>query len=511
MKISMLGSLILASFGRAASVEASRTPVGNSRLEATASIINENLAITLSRAPNARFILAGDVSPGPRNTNFGPICLGLTNRLRIFNDSIRGAGARLDGAGQFVLMQQIPNQMNFIGFRFYLQGFVRDLAAPMGLAHSNGLTLVVSNHGLNLASPGSLQEARALHTATLLDADRILVAGGGSGSLLAPVGSATAEIYNVHTKDSLATGSMGVARAVHTATLLMDGRVLVTGGVDAVGNVLSSAEIYDPATGVWAPTGSMSTPRWGHTAALLGDGRVMVAGGTTTTSDFASIFNGISNTAEIFDPTGSTFGPAASTMGSKRLAHQATPLQNGDVLLTGGFDGLNILGLPTLAVIGEVFHPTGNNFNRTSGGQSVGNLRTARAVHSATLLPDGRVLLAGGAAGLTVNSTSNAEIYSPSNGSFANTGSLLEAKAAHTAVVLASSEVLVSGGFSGNLSAPTATSSCQLFSGASWTVSGALNTARGAHTATRLPNGTVLVLGGADDVGALFSGEIYSR
>ena len=91
------------------------------------------------------------------------------------------------------------------------------------------------------------------------------------------------------------TGSMSVDRYVHTATLLPDGRVLVSGGATNSGlDVLASAEIYDPALGTWSPTGSMSTPRYGHTATLLPDGRVLVSGGFTI---------GALSSAEIFGPS----------------------------------------------------------------------------------------------------------------------------------------------------------------------------------------------------------------
>jgi hypothetical protein len=513
MTIRRLVSSLVIAFLAGAPALAARDAVGNARLMATTpSILNEILSITLTGAPNARFILAGDFSPGPRNTPFGPVCLGLTNRMRLFNDSIRGSGALLDGSGRFTLTARVPDQPSLLGLRFYLQGFVRDAAAPMSLAKSNGLTLLVSTHGTNLFSPGSLVEARALHTATRLDDHRVLVAGGGSGSLLAPVGSSTSELYDVHTKTSASTGSLSGARAFHTATRLSDGRVLVTGGVDAGGAVLATAEIYDPASGAWSLTASpMSVARAGHTATLLGDGRVLVAGGTSSVADTASTFSNISNTGEIFDPATTSFSPAANVMSRRRLAHAATLLANGDVLLTGGFDGLSFFGTPTITAVAEVFHPAGANFNRTSGAQSVGDLRTARAAHSATRLADDRVLLAGGATGVLVTATSSAEIFSPATGSFANTGSLPEAKAGHAAVLLQSGEVFVAGGLSGSLASPTSLSSCALFTGASFAATGALNTPRGSNTATLLPNGTVLTLGGADDSGALATGEIYAR
>ena len=79
------------------------------------------------------------------------------------------------------------------------------------------------------------------------------------------------------------TGSMSTARMDYTATRLSDGRVLVSGGSNGVGNS-ASAEIYNPALGTWSLTGSMSIPRYYHTGTQLSDGRVLVAGGHTGSS-----------------------------------------------------------------------------------------------------------------------------------------------------------------------------------------------------------------------------------
>src|SRR6202140_4950839 len=84
------------------------------------------------------------------------------------------------------------------------------------------------------------------------------------------------------------TGDMTTPRYNHTATLLIDGRVLITGGTGGQG--ISSAELYDPSTRSFVPTGSMTVGRWGHTATLLRDGKVLIAGGSGSPS------------AELYDP-----------------------------------------------------------------------------------------------------------------------------------------------------------------------------------------------------------------
>ena len=121
--------------------------------------------------------------------------------------------------------------------------------------------------------------------------------------------------------------SLGTAREYHTATLLPNGKILVTGG-KINGNVpSSSAELYDPVAGTWTPTASLTDARFSHTATLLPDGKVLIAGGFGVSS--------ILNSAELYDPaagTWTTTGPLATA----RDAHTATLLPNGKVLVAGG-------------------------------------------------------------------------------------------------------------------------------------------------------------------------------
>jgi N-acetylneuraminic acid mutarotase len=125
---------------------------------------------------------------------------------------------------------------------------------------------------------------------------------------------------------------MNIGRAGHTATVLRDGRVLVTGGFDGT-NVLASAEIYDAAANTWTTAGSMNTARWGHTASLLGDGTVLVVGGVDNTGHSLA-------SAEIYDPAGNTWSYASSAPVFARSWHTATLLNDGSggVLLAGGLD-----------------------------------------------------------------------------------------------------------------------------------------------------------------------------
>ena len=137
--------------------------------------------------------------------------------------------------------------------------------------------------------------------------------------------------------------------------------------------------------------------------------------------------------------------------------------------------------------------------------EDTGNLVTARFFHTATLLPNGKVLVAGG---LHDGSTlASAELYDPASGTWTATGSLATARDHHTATLLPNGKVLVAGGFDGSV----ALASAELYDPASgtWTATGSLATARYGHTATLLPNGKVLVAGGLTDSGSLASAELY--
>jgi N-acetylneuraminic acid mutarotase len=216
--------------------------------------------------------------------------------------------------------------------------------------------------------------SRSQPTATLLLDGKVLVAGGAgfSGGSLA-----TAELYDSGTRTWTATGSMTTPRAGHTATLLPDGKVLVAGGYDA-NDSFASAELYDPRSGTWTATGSMTTGRRYHTATLLPDGMVLVAGGMGAGANLDTLAS-----AELYDPGTGTW-TATGRMITPRVYQKATLLPDGAVLVTGGLGGE---GGPTVA---ELYHPASGTWTATRKMVSPGQ------GDSATLLPDGKVLVTGG-------------------------------------------------------------------------------------------------------------------
>jgi choice-of-anchor C domain-containing protein len=263
------------------------------------------------------------------------------------------------------------------------------------------------------------------HTATLLTDGRVLVAGGVNYITVL----SSAELFHPAAGTWSKTGPMFTGRFDHTATRLADGRVLAAGGAQWAGSniALASAELFNPATGTYSPAGPLATARYGHTATLLADGRVLVAGGySSALSTLAS--------AELFDPAKKIW-IATGSMYISLTRHTATRLADGRVLVTGGSSGGTSAGA-------QFFDPATGIWNAAN------LLATARYGHTATLLADGRVLVVGGAqwVGGKENYLASAELFNPATLTWSAAGSLATARVGHTATLLADGRVLVAGG-----------------------------------------------------------------
>jgi hypothetical protein len=300
--------------------------------------------------------------------------------------------------------------------------------------NGNGLASTELYHPTTgvFTTAGSLSTARRNFAITTLDNGTVLVTGGYDNNFNS---LASAEIYDPASGTFTATGSLGTARADHTATRLSDGTVLIAGGDDGSGNSLSSAELYIPSTGAFIATGSLNAARGFATATALIDGTVLLAGGWGNGTALA--------TAELYHPATHSF-TATGSLNVGRTLGTATLLNGGTVLIAGGEDS----GGGTLSQA-ELYDPVSKTFTLT------GSLNTARGDHAATLLTNGTVLVEGGFAcqpldctQSSVDMTPSAEIYNPVSATFTATGPLTVARQVHTATLLGDGTVLVAGGWS---------------------------------------------------------------
>jgi N-acetylneuraminic acid mutarotase len=362
----------------------------------------------------------------------------------------------------------------------FVAAFVFERAAP---AHANPSWI----------STGSLNIPVSNHTATLLPSGKVLIAGGFSGAFGF---HNTAELYEPATGMWNLTGSLDSYHSDHTATLLPTGKVLVAGGASIWNSPVNRAELYDPAKESWSDTGNLLTARYGHTATLLSNGTVLVAGGANNNDDPPSTVT----SAELYNPTTETWQTTGS-LNTQRYQHTATLLPSGKVLVAGGFNS-SFLTLN----LAEVYDPATETWSGT------GSLNIDRTGHTATLLPNGKVLVAGGYnfTGNRFTALNSAELYDPATGTWSITGSLNVARSDHSASLLSNGKVLVAGGQVFDTWPYASLNGAELYDPATgtWSLTANLNTARGSHTATLLPDGKVLVAGG-DNQGALLSAELY--
>jgi N-acetylneuraminic acid mutarotase len=363
-----------------------------------------------------------------------------------------------------------------------------------------GATLMMGSSLPVLAASGTWTPTGRLHVArdshtATLLPNGTVVVAGGEGE-----GGATAstEVYNPTTKAWTISGPLHVPRAAHDAVLLKSGEVLVAGG--CTGTCLrtetDTAELYHEATGKWSPTGSMRLARFGFGMVLLLNGKVLAVGGCTSQNVNGCIT--LTGAAEIYDPVTGKWTPTGS-LRVGRSALTATLMPNGKVLVAGG---INAAGDPIASA--EVYNPA------TGSWASTGAMHAARDEHTALLLPSGKILVAGGENIFGV-STASAELYSPSTGTWSATGNLHTSRLEYPAVLLKNGNVLVSGGNNVTADTTSVLSSAEIYNPATgkWTPTGSMNATRVGHSSTLLSSGLVLNAAGANAVFELLSAETY--
>jgi N-acetylneuraminic acid mutarotase len=324
-------------------------------------------------------------------------------------------------------------------------------------------------------------------TATLLTNGLVLVTGGEMFPPVTHYTTSAAELYNPATGTWAAAGSMTFGRAFHTSTLLQNGKVLVTGGFGTSGNSYTNSELYDPVAGTWTVSSLVVGLQGGNTATLLPNGKVLVAGGEDGNGHSTS-------TCQLFDPATGQW-TATGSMISPRYGHIAILLPRGVVLVAGG---INSQAGPSLTYLSsaEEYDPSAGTWS------PVNTMTSVRYGASATLLPNGTVLVAGGGTS-AITFLSSTEIYNPPANSWTPAAAMNASRFDQTATLLPSGRVLIAGG--DNNSGAMSEAELYDYAAGSWTQAGTTTNlpAGNLNTTTVLPNGRALVVG--DTSAALYN------
>jgi hypothetical protein len=422
--------------------------------------------------------------------------------LQHINDSfvIPGFFGSLDGTGLAQITVAAPNDPA-------LDPLVLSLQGAAGIAPTSVSNLI----RLTPSPQGAFEPA--------LNAPSIPIAGGGiatapDGEVLFCGGSGpVAQRYNSRIEEwELAGVTFGVG-LFSQSTGLADGRVLFTGGLGADGQPTSAAALYDPVAQTTTPL-TMNSARAGHGASLMGNGKVLVTGGfqTFTLTDILAFLLGVQGSTEIFDPVAQTFTPGPTLL-EPRALHTSTTLSNGQVLIAGGLSIIPIVNIPTISATSYRFNPATNAFGLPA------LMNGGRFLHSAIGLSNGKVLLAGGLTfdltqflqtldptTIVVGTLTDCQVYTPNlfGGSYATVTGMSEGRAGAGLAALPNGGAVIAGGLTLALDIPNSTftftpiASADRFSQGpnAITPTGAMAAPRFLPVAANLPDGTVMVVGG---------------
>ncbi len=332
-----------------------------------------------------------------------------------------------------------------------------------------------------------MKSRRERFTTITLSDGRLMSVGGRAIGLQAQSGNynETAELFDPASTEWSFTGDMNEQRRSPGLLALPDGRVMVVGGLSGQREPLASSEFWDEATGVWTFGPEMNRPHDLMGTAILRDGRFMMIGGTS--KDENGLLISLTAETEAYDPTTETWTELAP-MAEKRANHTATTLPDGRVLVVGGGK-----------TDGPYLKPTEIYDAETDSWTLSAPLTKGRAFHTATVLEDGRVLVVGGKGKIKI-----AEIYDPALDSWSLAGETVDPRSEHAATLLANGTVLITGGtgylVTSEIFDPTTNT---------WLAGETLGTGRYRHNAFRLDDGRTVIMGGTSKDGMLATTEIY--
>ena len=474
--------------------------------------LGRSLQVEVSGGPGTKFLLFFSTRPGPiplawvepsdpRALSLGTELLGLT-RFGFLGTS-----------GKMGFQVPVPREPTLagLGIRTHALSFSGKNRVFGDLSPLRGVHLWPAHTWENL--PVSMPLPRIYSRALSFDGRGVLLAGGGTGAMLALVAGKETFWFDPVERTFTKGPGMNTPRGLHTATLLKDGKALLAGGVNRLNDPQDSLEIYDPKQNRFlALSAKMRHKRSIHTASLLADGRVLLAGGLSDMNGQLQALGSVVKSCDLYDPSTGKI-QAGPDLSVPRAAHFALPLPGGKWMLGGGvsWKWVFIVKVPYISLTTEVFDP------RTGKITPGPAMKVARGFCSTIRLKDGRWLLVGGGTGDVTKlgaPTPTCEIYDPATGKFTLTGSLAQARAMASLFLLPDGRVLAAGGVKGNLLTPLSLTSTEIYDPAkgTWTAGPPLAKGRAGAAECLLPDGTFLLAGGVgtgQSGSAQASGEVF--
>ena len=483
----------------------------NLSLDKTGGGIGGSVSLRVQGVANETYIILFDLQEQTTTIPALGVTLAITDSFAGVSFALPGFYGNTGGTGIANASVAMPNDPG-------LQGLVLSLQAVAGngpFRVSNLVRVTPQLRGTFAAPLNQPSIPIAGGAAAALPNGELLFAGG-SGPL--------AQIFKSRTEEWTTAGATFGVGILSQSTALADGRILFTGGLDlTTGQPSTAAALYDPVAQT-TTTLTMAFPRAGHGASLMGNGKVLVTGGLAAfdLQNPLTLFTGIQVTTEVFDPVAGTF-TAGPNMLEARALHTSTTLTNGQVLIAGGISLLPIVNIPTVSATAYKFNFATNSFGFPA------LFSGARFLHSAAPLSNGKVLLVGGLtldlttflqtlniADLIIGTRTDGQVYTTALGSFgtfATVNGMQEGRAGAAIAPLPNGGALVAGGFAVTIDPTTstfvlgATASADVFAQSpnSFTPTGSMSATRLFPTTVNLPDGTVMVVGGG--AGA----EIYQQ
>jgi hypothetical protein len=499
IKLSALRSIVAVSIGAVLALPATAQ---NLSLDKVGGGLGTLTTFPIGGQPNEPYLLIVDILEQSTYVPAIDATLDITPQFAGLTFAFPGWAGNTNGAGAAVPTIQFPDWSDLSAFVWSFQA-----VAGGGPWRVSNLVRVTPHFPGTWSAPLNQPPVPINGGGTAVAANGGVLFVGGSGP--------AAQRYLSRTEEWESAGvTFGVGLFSQT-TGLPDGRVLFTGGIDPLtGQTTAAAAVYDPIAQTTTPL-AMSQPRAGHGASVMGNGRVLITGGLSALNltNPLSLFTGLLTTTEVFNPATNTFS-AGPYMLEARALHTSTTLTSGQVLVAGGISLLPIVNLPTVSATAYRFNPATNSFGIPalfSGG---------RFLHSAAPLSNGKVLLAGGVnidfttflttlnpADLIVTTRTDCQVYTPgisSFGTFATVNGMQEGRAGAAIAELANGQALIAGGcqlaIDVNTSTfafvPSATADRLSQSPNSIAPTGSMSAPRLFPLTVNLPDATVMVVGG---------------